>query len=199
MNIVIIGGGGHAGSVITAIGGAAKVDSIVDHHFPEGSMRHGCVVTQHPDHIGERRCFVAIGDANIREHWSRKDFKFINIAHGSSSVYHPPDTIGTFFGANSYVGPNTKVGKFCIINTGAILEHDSELGDFSHLCPGVITGGRVKIGHHTTIGLGAMIRDGVTIGNHCVIGMGAVVTKDVPDFTTAWGNPARHVRGIKQS
>ena len=103
---------------------------------------------------------------------------------------------GTFVGAHSYVGPNTVVGDFSIINTGAILEHDCSLGYFSHLCPGVVVGGRTKIGDRTTIGLNASIRDGINIGNNVTVGMGAVVLEDVPDNTTVVGNPAASLERI---
>lgn len=44
------------------------------------------------------------------------------------------------------------------------------------------------------IGGGAIILDGVRIGRNAVIGAGAVVTKDVPAYSVAVGNPARVVR-----
>lgn len=42
-----------------------------------------------------------------------------------------------------------------------------------------------------SIGAGAIIVAGHTIGQYSFIGAGAVVTKDVPDFTIWYGNPAR--------
>ncbi len=86
------------------------------------------------------------------------------------------------------------MGNFSIINTGVILEHDSLVGDFTHLAPRVVTGGNVRIGSRTFIGLNATIRDNITIGNNCVIGAGSVVLKDVTDNTTWWGVPARLIK-----
>ena len=34
----------------------------------------------------------------------------------------------------------------------------------------------------------------VEIGKNCVIGMGAVVTKDIPDYSVAVGNPAQVIK-----
>ena len=42
------------------------------------------------------------------------------------------------------------------------------------------------------------ILPGVTIGEGCVIGAGAVVTKDVPAYSLAFGNPCRVVRAITE-
>ncbi len=52
----------------------------------------------------------------------------------------------------------------------------------------------VHIGQNVWIGGGAMILPGVRIGDHAVIGAGAVVTKDIPAFALAVGNPAKVVR-----
>jgi len=42
-----------------------------------------------------------------------------------------------------------------------------------------------------SIGANATILPGVTLGKKCMIGAGAVVTKDVPDYTIVYGNPAK--------
>ena len=43
------------------------------------------------------------------------------------------------------------------------------------------------------IGTGAVLLPGVTIGEGAMVGAGAVVTKDVPDYATVVGMPARPV------
>ena len=37
----------------------------------------------------------------------------------------------------------------------------------------------------------ALVLAGVTIGSGCIIGAGSVVTKSIPDYSIAVGNPAR--------
>ena len=44
------------------------------------------------------------------------------------------------------------------------------------------------------IGQRAIILPGVTLGQGCVVGAGAVVSKDVPPYAVAVGNPARVVK-----
>lgn len=56
------------------------------------------------------------------------------------------------------------------------------------------TNKEIKIGDDCWIGLNAIILSGVSIGKHCVIGAGSVVTKDVPDFCVAAGNPAKIIK-----
>lgn len=52
---------------------------------------------------------------------------------------------------------------------------------------------RTIIGRHVVIFANATVLPGVTIGDYSVIGAGAVVTKDVPAWSIAYGNPARVV------
>lgn len=54
--------------------------------------------------------------------------------------------------------------------------------------------GDVNIGSDVWIGSRAIILPGVTIGHGAVIGAGAVVSRSVPDYAVAVGNPARVVR-----
>ncbi|MEI7820615.1 MAG: acyltransferase [Verrucomicrobiota bacterium] len=48
----------------------------------------------------------------------------------------------------------------------------------------------VVIGDYAWIAVGAMILPGVRIGRGAVVGAGAVVSKNVPDYAVATGNPA---------
>ena len=52
----------------------------------------------------------------------------------------------------------------------------------------------VLIKESAWIGAGATILPGVCVGRHAVVGAGSVVTKDVPDYAVAVGNPARVIK-----
>lgn len=51
--------------------------------------------------------------------------------------------------------------------------------------------GPVRVGRGSWLGFGVQIMSGVSIGRQCVVAAGSVVTKDVPDYCVAGGNPAR--------
>ncbi|HBF21745.1 MAG TPA: acetyltransferase [Cryomorphaceae bacterium] len=61
-----------------------------------------------------------------------------------------------------------------------------------HLQP--VTTKQITIEDDCWIGANAVITAGTTIGKHSVVAAGAVVTKDIPPFSIAVGNPARVIK-----
>ena len=99
-----------------------------------------------------------------------------------------------------------EIGRFCSLGTGINIliygHHDHQaittsplisLVDYKTIVP-PFPKEDVKIGNDVWIGNGATILSGVTIGDGAVIGAMAVVTKDVPPYGIAVGNPARVVK-----
>ena len=52
----------------------------------------------------------------------------------------------------------------------------------------------VKICKGSFIGTGSIIMPGVIIGKHCTVGSNSVVTKSIPDYSVAVGNPAKVIK-----
>jgi acetyltransferase-like isoleucine patch superfamily enzyme len=92
------------------------------------------------------------------------------------------------------VGSAAHVGYACLINTGAVLDHESVLEDFASLAPGAVTGGRVRIGTRSAISIGAVLTHGISVGPDTVIGASSLVYRDIPGNVVAYGTPARVVR-----
>lgn len=59
-------------------------------------------------------------------------------------------------------------------------------------------GKAITIGDNVWIGGNSVICPGVTIGSNVVIGAGSVVTRDIPDWCVAVGNPCRVKRFITE-
>jgi sugar O-acyltransferase (sialic acid O-acetyltransferase NeuD family) len=121
--------------------------------------------------------------------------EFITFVHPSAQIGRQVEIeSGTVVMPGAVVNSGSRVGRHCIINTRASIDHDSVLADCASVGPGATLGGDVRIGHCTAIGIGATIKHRVSIGEHTVIGAGSLVLRDQPGFVVAYGTPARVIR-----
>ena len=100
----------------------------------------------------------------------------------------------TEFVTRAVIGANTAIGRFCIVNSQASLDHDCRLDDFASLAPGSVIGGGVAIGERSVVGIGAVVRHDITIGHDVVIGANSYVHTDCGDEAVYFGTPAKAVR-----
>lgn len=96
--------------------------------------------------------------------------------------------------AHASVCVEAVLGRACIVNTGAIVDHECRLGDGVHIAPGAHLAGCVEVGRYAMVGTGAVVLPRVKIGEGAIVGAGAVVLKDIPAGAVAVGNPARILR-----
>ncbi len=101
---------------------------------------------------------------------------------------------GTVVMAGVRINPDVTVGKHCIVNTCASIDHDCVLEDFVHISPNATLSGNVTVGEGTHVGAGASVIQGIKIGKWCTIGAGAAVIRDIPDYATAVGCPAKVIK-----
>lgn len=99
----------------------------------------------------------------------------------------------TFVGNNASLGPAVHLGVGCIINTSAVVDHESIIGDYTHVSVNATVAGRCRIGHNVTIGAGAVVIDGISITNDVIVGAGAVVVKDINEPGIYIGVPAKRL------
>ena len=115
-------------------------------------------------------------------------------------------------GADCNVGQNVVISPACIIGnnvkiqnnvsvyTGVILEDDVFCGPSAVFTNVVNPRSHVSrrdeykqtlVKRGASIGANVTVVCGITLGRYCFIGAGAVVTRDVPDYSMVYGNPAR--------
>ena len=94
--------------------------------------------------------------------------------------------------ANTVIGP-VKIGNNVIIAQNVVMSGLNHGYEDINVPPRdqQVTTAPIDIGDDVWIGANAMIAAGVKVGKHCVIAGGSVVTKDVPDYSVAAGNPAK--------
>ncbi len=95
--------------------------------------------------------------------------------------------INASIGGKCYIGKDVMMGPQCIIYTR---NHKFDDTTTTMRGQGFQEERPVHIGDDVWIGGRVTILPGVHIGSHSIIGAGAVVTKDVPEWAIAAGNPA---------
>src|SRR3990172_2782867 len=162
--IIILGMGGH-GRVCESIIKDYQLFrwlGYVDDVRPEECLGSSQDLLKLQKKHGNFGVFVAIGNNTAREKVMRKvkavGITFVSIVHPTAAI-SANVKIGdnVFVGANVVINNASVIGNGVYINSGSIVEHDNEVGEFSHLAPGVVTGGVVKIGKRCFVGMGSVI------------------------------------------
>ena len=118
--------------------------------------------------------------------------RFATVVHAAAQVSPSAElAAGVLVGCGAIVNGGAHVEAHCLINTGAIVEHDVTVGRLSTVGPGAVIGGGAVIEAETVLGLGCRIRDHVRVGHGAVIGMGAVLVSNAPAGSVMLGVPAR--------
>lgn len=201
-SVVIIGASGH-GKVIADI--IVNSDDKVLGFLDDADDVQGKKIIGFPvlgkiaDFDNYRDCefVIAIGNPYVREKISNElPVKWYTAIHPTAVISSLDVEIGegTVIMANAVVNPSARIGKHCIINTGAIVEHDNILEDYVHLSPNVTLAGIVKVGKSTHIGAGSCTKQVLNIASDCIIGAGSVIVKDITESGTYVGVPARKIK-----
>ena len=131
--------------------------------------------------------FVAIGDNAIREKIYRqlRGHDFPALIDPSAQV--SPTTEfkhGTYIACEAVVSVGTDIGKFVIINARAGVGHDSKVGDFCNVCPGVSLSGHTALEDHVFMGTNSCTAPGMKVGKGATVCCGTPVLKNVDAGTT---------------
>ena len=117
------------------------------------------------------------------------------------------------------IGNNVYIGKYCTLETdiviqdnvliannvgligkydhdysqiGRTIKHSDWIGDSNYQFKG--KNQKIIIESDVWIGFGAIILSGVTVHRGAIVGCGSVVTKDIPPYAIAVGNPAKVIK-----
>lgn len=209
--IVIIGGGGHAKSVITLIKKARAFEIVgyVDNENQGDILGVRCLGND--GELGRVKakyadCAAAIGVGYVEISEGRKKIKeFLELGGFDLPAIISPAAIvnqnvaigiGTVVHDGAIINSGTVIGECSIINTGCAIDHDCVIGDYAQIAPGAVLGGGVKVGDFSIIGLGSNIIQYKTIGERCYIGAGATVIDDCLEPGVYVGTPAKRYEKV---
>ena len=109
--------------------------------------------------------------------------------------------------ANVFIENDVKIGDNCTIKCGVQVWDCVSIEDDVFIGPNVtftndktprskvhpLEYAKILVKRGASIGANSTIVTGVEIGRHSMVGAGSVVTKNIPDNTLWYGNPARQV------
>lgn len=148
--------------------------------------------------IGER--YISVGE----ECYIGKDVQLTATDSFEGQVFSPEITIGDNCSIHDYahvtainrisIGNNVRTGKNVLITDNAHGASDPTLLETAPNYRPLYSKGAVVIEDNVWIGAKSSIMPGVTIGRGAIIGAGSVVTKDIPPYALAAGNPAKVIK-----
>ena len=204
---LVIVGSGNGGRIALDIARACglPVRGFLSDDLPAGKLVNGAAVLGGDDlitdgaFVAENSFVISIGPKAARRRLAlqliARDADMPALIHPSCIVSpHSIVGAGSILVPGSIVNSNVTIGRFCIVNAAATIEHDLFLCDGVLISPGVHFGGRTYCGEDAFVGIAACTVAGVSIGRDAVVGAGAVVLRDVAAEDVVAGNPARSIK-----
>ena len=195
--INLFGGSGHAKVISDLIYMQGDTVGIVYDDNPEGKEINGTKVKGATDGSINELLMVAIGANESRYLIVRRypDAIYAKVIAPSAQISRSVQIDdGTVVMHGAIIQAESKIGKHCIINTGASVDHECIVGDFVHCAPHSTLCGNVHVGEGSFIGAGANVIPGIKIGKWATVAAGATVVSDVPDRAVVAGVPAKIIR-----
>ena len=188
-DIVIIGFGGHAKSVADTIErtGQYNIVGYTDTEESDNSEKYKYLGTDSVlKEVFEGGVvyaaigvgYIGKGDLRDRLYTMLKDIGYeLPVIIDPSAIVSDSAIIeeGSFIGKGAIVNADARIGKMCIINSKSLVEHETVVGDFSHVAVGANLCGQVNVGDHVFIGAGAVVVQCKNVCNGTFVRAGEVV------------------------
>lgn len=143
---------------------------------------------------------IAIGNPHGRVRLQLHDrltalgLEAVTVAHPTAFVSESATLgDGTQIMPGAIVHEEAVIGRQCIVNTRAGVDHECELQDGVEIAPGATLCGLVRVETAGWVCAGATVLPRIRIGADAIVGAGAVVINHVPPATKVVGVPARRI------
>ena len=120
---------------------------------------------------------------------------FINLIHPEASIGRNVKIgEGCIILGNVYIGVDTTINDYVLIQTSAVIGHDVKIGKYSRLDSHIACVGGTELKDEVTIHSGAVINHNVIVGKCATVGALSFVIRRVKENTTVFGNPAKKLK-----
>jgi UDP-N-acetylbacillosamine N-acetyltransferase len=197
--LVLIGFGGHARSVAdVALSAGYRPLLFVDENAADGELFLGFPVQRAMPSSGDWIYMPCAGD-NVRRLAQIRELVLGNLP--VATIISPSATVGCgatlaegcFVGHHAHIGPLARAGAVCIVNTGAVVEHDCVIGEGVHVSIHSCVAGRSTLGDRVFLGAGSVVIDKISLASDVIVGAGGVVVSSIDTAGVYAGVPVRRI------
>jgi len=187
-NVILAGGGRHSlslGSLLEEAG--LNILGYTDLHPRDMKWKylgtdHEIVPGELPDNTF---IVVAVGtDTHIREalfrYYTDLKLPFLTFVHSQSYVSGSAKLgEGCILYPHSFVGANVRLERNVHLCCGAIVEHESSIGQHSYLAPGAVVAGRVSAGSGCMLGINSTVMESIHLADRTTLGAASFLLRSV--------------------
>jgi sugar O-acyltransferase (sialic acid O-acetyltransferase NeuD family) len=209
IDMVVVGGGGHAKVVISILRKLARYrvlgytdlkdnGTLLEAPYLGSDSELGALAAGQ----GKLNAVLAVGQVGLgtsrSQLWTALQSPYLSFP----LIVSPDATVnervsggeGAVVMDGAVINSGAAIGRGAIVNTHSTIEHDVVLADWVHVAPGATVCGGVTVGPHSMIGAGATVIEGIKIAPCCVVGAGATVVNDLTEPGVYVGSPARPIK-----
>jgi len=190
--IILVGGGGHCNSCIDVIEQENKfrIAGVVDEQKKSAKVLGYPVLGGDKDLSDLRKNYeyalVTIGQIKTPEIRMKLYQQLIQMGFNLPVIISPRAYVskhavildGSIVMHDVVINTQARIGSNCIINTKALIEHDSIIGNHCHVSTGAIINGDVAVGNGVFIGSNAVVRHSVQINDNFFIRASSLFSGD---------------------
>jgi|TARA_B110000459_G_C16546577_1_gene464632 UDP-4-amino-4,6-dideoxy-N-acetyl-beta-L-idosamine acetyltransferase len=189
--IILIGGGGHATSMLNLIYRNYKKSEVIGYTDKKKTNLKIKYLGSDLSILSKKNFFpntilmMAIGThielrSKLFTKYKSKNFKFLTIIDKSAVIGLNAKVLeGSAIFPQTCIGPEVHIGENVVVHSGSIIEHDSRILSNSYIGPGAVICGHSKIEKNVLIGAKSCVLENVLIKQGCKLGAGGVMIKSI--------------------
>lgn len=199
--LILIGGGGHASVLADILIGQGRqiLAVICPDNLASRAVFTGLSHLTHDDDIvrfSPDDVFLVNGigmlpRSNFRQRISQK---FLELGYQFETVIASDAHVSRFATLHSgvqilsgaRVQTGVQVAEHTIVNSGALIEHDCQIGAYNHIAPNATLCGEIHTEENVFIGANATLIQGIVLESQCVVGAGAILTQSLSSGYTCY-------------
>lgn len=205
-NLILIGAGGFAKSVIDSVDEKIyHISGFID-DIKSGTHLGYPILSDNLNDIPNKEdyyYFISIGNNQKRTYWYEKlvknNLNIINVID-ETAILSANITYGKgiFIGKLAIVNSDVRIGENVVLNTKSLLEHGVKVESNANVSTNATVNGDVKIGKSCFIGSSSVINGQISIGENSIIGSGSVVIRNVDKNVVVAGIPSKLIRKLDE-